>query len=158
MRHGAQTPCQAARTSTSKAQRAKRLDGTLAASLIGLPQQVTGPADDAYRSLAVRDLLRGESTRLPSGEDVARLLGVEAMTGVQEWPDGTPLWFYILKEAEHFTGGDALGPVGGRIVAEVLIGLLRADPQSYLSLDPDWIPDLTAAGERFGMADLISLP
>jgi hypothetical protein len=79
--------------------------------LYGPPQQVTGPADDAYRSLAVRDLLRGESTRLPSGEDVARLLGVEAMTGAQmghEWPHGTPLWFYILKEAEHFTDGNAL--------------------------------------------------
>ncbi|NMO51653.1 peroxidase [Actinoplanes sp. TBRC 11911] len=139
------------------AQRAKRLDGTLAGSLIGLPQQVTGPADAAYRSLAVRDLLRGESTKLPSGEAVARLLGVEAMTGAQmghEWPHGTPLWFYILKEAEHFTDGDALGPVGGRIVAEVLIGLLRADPQSYLSLEPGWTPEL---GGQFGMADLIAL-
>jgi len=143
------------------AQRAKRLDGRLAASLIGLPEQVTGVVDTAaYRSLAVRDLLRGESTRLPSGEAVARLVGAEPLAAgdlERSWPGGTPLWFYVLKEAEHRGGGDRLGPVGGRIVAEVLIGLLRADPASYLSLEPDWQPTLPAAGSGFGLADLLTL-
>ncbi|MCY1139030.1 peroxidase [Actinoplanes sp. Pm04-4] len=134
------------------AQRAKRLDGTLAASLIGLPHQVTGDVDTgAYRSLAVRDLLRGETTQLPSGEAVARLMGVPPLE-LADWPDGTPLWFYILKEAEN---GDRLGPVGGRIVAEVLLGLLRADPASYLSLEPDWQPLLPARESSFGLADLL---
>jgi hypothetical protein len=143
------------------AQRAKRLDGRLATSLIELPEQVTGQVDvAAYHSLAVRDLLRGETTGLPSGEAVARLLDVPPLTAEeveQSWPSGTPLWFYILKEAEHRGAGDRLGPVGGRIVAEVLIGLLRADPASYLSLEPDWKPTLDAAGSRFGMADLLTL-
>lgn len=143
------------------AQRAKRLDGRLAASLIGLPEQLTGAVDTAtYSSLAVRDLLRGESTELPSGEAVARLLDVTPLTAdelEQTWPHGTPLWFYVLKEAEHRGGGDRLGPVGGRIVAEVLIGLLRADPASYLALEPDWEPTLPAAGPDFGLADLITL-
>ena len=49
------------------------------------------------------------------------------------------------------------GPVGGLIVAEVLVGLLRADPTSYLSLEPDWQPDLPAAGPGFGLADLLTL-
>jgi hypothetical protein len=143
------------------AQRAKRLDGRLAASLIGLPEQVTGAVDaPAYRSLAVRDLLRGRTTELPSGEAVARLLGVEPLaddeTG-RSWPHGTPLWFYVLKEAELRGGGDRLGPVGGRIVAEVLIGLLRADPASQLSLDPSWTPTLPAAGPGFALADLLTL-
>jgi hypothetical protein len=141
------------------AQRAKRLDGRLAASLIGLPEQVTGAVDTAaYRSLAVRDLLRGETTRLPSGEAVARLVGAAPLTDDElgkAWPHGTPLWFYILEEAEHRGGGDRLGPVGGRIVAEVLIGLLRADPASYLSLEPGWEPTLAAAGPRFGLTDLL---
>jgi hypothetical protein len=54
------------------AQRAKRLDGRLAASLIGLPGQITGAVDTAaYRSVAVRDLLRGGTAGLPSGEAVA---------------------------------------------------------------------------------------
>lgn len=137
------------------AQRAKRLDGRLAASLIGLPEQVTGAVDTAaYRSLAVRDLLRGDTTGLPSGEEVAELLGVPALT-VDNWADGTPLWFYILKESEHLGDGDRLGPVGGRIVAEVLIGLLRADPAGYLSVEPDWQPTLPAVGPTFELTDLL---
>ena len=143
------------------AQRAKRLDGQLAASLIALPEQVTGAVDTpAYHSLAVRDLLRGETTGLPSGEAVALLVGATPLTpGELEhtWPHGTPLWFYILKEAEHRGGGDRLGPVGGQIVTEVLIGLLRADPASYLCLEPDWQPTLPAAGPGYGLADLITL-
>jgi hypothetical protein len=142
------------------AQRAKRLDGRLAASLIGLPTQVTGVVDTAaYSSLAVRDLLRGETTGLPSGEAIAELIGAPPLTADEleiSWPDGTPLWFYILKEAEYHGGGDRLGPVGGRIVTEVLIGLLRADPASYLSMDPGWQPDLAAAGVHFGLADLLA--
>lgn len=106
-----------------------------------------------------RDLLRGQTTRLPSGEAIARLLGAVPLTTDelgQNWPHGTPLWFYILTEAEHRGDGDRLGPVGGRIVAEVLIGLLRADPASYLSLEPDWEPELPAAGSGFGLADLLT--
>ncbi|BCJ47513.1 ovoperoxidase [Actinoplanes ianthinogenes] len=134
------------------AQRAKRLDGRLAAGLIGLPAQVTG---GAYHSLAARDLLRGETTGLSSGEAVAAVIGAQPLSADElgyDWPHGTPLWFYILKEAEHRGGGDRLGPVGGRIVAEVLIGLLRADPVSYLSLEPDWTPTLAAP---FGVTDLL---
>ncbi|WP_198681954.1 peroxidase family protein [Kribbella rubisoli] len=138
-----------------RAQRAKRLDGRLAASLIGLPERITGAVDEsAYRSLAVRDLLRGDTTGLPSGEQVAELLGVPPLTE-DTWAGGTPLWFYILKESEHLGNGNRLGPVGGRIVAEVLIGLLRADPASYLSLEPDWQPILPAAGDPFGLTDLL---
>ena len=142
------------------AQRAKRLDGRLAASLIGLPTALTGAVDtDSYRSLAVRDLLRGETTQLPSGEAVARVLQVEPLDPDQlgaDWPHGTPLWFYILKEAEHLGDrGDRLGPVGGRIVAEVLLGLLRADPASFLSLEPDWRPLMPARGDSFDLADLL---
>ena len=50
------------------------------------------------------------------------------------------LWFYILKEAEVLGGGRQLGPVGGRIVAEVLVGLLKRDLNSYLSMQPTWKP------------------
>jgi len=49
------------------------------------------------------------------------------------------LWSYLLKEAEARGAGNQLGPVGGRIVAEVPLGLLRADGP----------PDL-AAPEAFG--------
>ena len=49
----------------------------------------------------------------------------------------TPLWFYILLEAEVIAGGEHLGPVGGRIVAEVIVGLIKGDRQSYLRQAPD---------------------
>jgi hypothetical protein len=40
------------------------------------------------------------------------------------------------------TDGQHLGPVGGRIVAEVFIGLLQTDPHSYISARPSWQPEL----------------
>ncbi|NUP47234.1 MAG: peroxidase, partial [Catenulispora sp.] len=112
----------------------------------------------AHSSLAVRDLLRGESTGLPSGEAIAKLFGEPPLSAAEldhAWSDGTPLWFYILKEAQHRGDGDRLGPVGGRIVAEVLIGLLRADPAGYPAREPWWTPTLPAAGPVFGLADLL---
>ena len=57
-----------------------------------------------------------------------------------KWHGETPLWFYILKEAELVGEGRTLGPVGGRIVAEVLVGLLQKDLNSYLYLKPTWKP------------------
>ncbi len=55
--------------------------------------------------------------------------------------------------------GDRLGPVGGRIVGEVLIGIIAADPESFRSVDPSWKPTLPSheAG-RFGIADLLVPP
>jgi hypothetical protein len=142
------------------AQRAKRIDGTLPASLIRLPRQITGDVEvDAYHSLAVRDLLRGTATSLPSGESVAGAMGISPLTADQVgpgWAAGTPLWFYILKEALACGDGDRLGPVGGRIVAEVLVGLLRADPDSYLIAEPSWTPTLPGRdAASFGVTDLL---
>jgi hypothetical protein len=45
--------------------------------------------------------------------------------------------------------------VGGRIVAEVLIGIVDADPASYRSRQPDWTPPLPARGERFELSDML---
>ena len=67
----------------------------------------------------------------------------------------TPLWYYVLCEART-TGGDRgkhLGPVGGRIVSEVILGLLASDPTSYVN-KPGWTPDLVPGGD-FKMTDLI---
>jgi hypothetical protein len=67
----------------------------------------------------------------------------------------TPLWLYILKEAEVLHGGDRLGPVGGRIVGEVLVGMIDADPASFRSAEPDWTPTLPARDGAFGLADIL---
>ena len=148
------------------AQRARRMDGRLARYLIRLPQALTGVAPDDYGSLAVRDLQRGQGVGLPSGEAVAGHLGVEPLTAGEVglagsgWRQETPLWFYVLKEAEHRGDGRRLGPVGGRIVGEVLVGIVDADGESYRAVDPAWRPTLPAAfpGDRdgFGAADLLA--
>jgi hypothetical protein len=146
------------------AQRAKRIDGRLAASLIQLPQAVTGVGSgDDYGSLAVRDLQRGQGVGLASGEALSRRLGVEPLTpeevglGTSGWGQETPLWFYLLKEAEHRGGGERLGPVGGRLVGEVLVGIVDADGESYRAAGPSWRPTLPAAQPgRFGLADLLA--
>jgi hypothetical protein len=144
-----------------RAQRAKPIDGRLPRSLIQLPVALTGEVDDAYRSLATRDLERGQGTGLPSGEAVARLIGTDVL-GEGElnlrrhgWTSETPLWLYILLESSARHDGDRLGEVGGRIVAEVLHGVIAADPESYLALEPMWAPTLPARGERFRLADLL---
>ena len=103
-----------------------------------------------YASLANRDLQRGQAVGLASGEAVARRLGVPALSAEQVglaehgWAGETPLWFYILKEAEVLHDGDRLGPVGGRIVGEVLVGIIDGDPESFRSVDPGWSPTLPA--------------
>jgi len=60
-----------------------------------------------------------------------------------------PLWLYILIEAGEigqekapgtFIKGEGLGPVGGRIVAETLIGLQELDSHAYLGSDRSWSP------------------
>ena len=136
------------------------MDGSLPASQIGLPHQIAGTvADVAYRWLAVRDLLRGHATALPSGEAIAAAMHETPLSRDEigrGWPGGTPLWFYLLEEAQHRGDGDRLGPVGARIVTEVLIGLLRADPGSYLTASPRWRPTLPAAGDTFTLADLLA--
>jgi len=144
------------------AQRAKPMDGVLPRSLIELPTAITGAVgDDAYRSLATRDLERGQGTGLPSGEAVARLFGAEPLSEDEldlarhGWEGETPLWLYVLRESSARHGGDRLGAVGGRIVAEVLHGVILADPESYLALDPAWTPTLPARGSRFGIADIL---
>jgi hypothetical protein len=68
----------------------------------------------------------------------------------------TPLWSYILREAELRADGLTLGKVGGRIVAEVLIGLLQSDPSSYLVQKRAWTPTLTSAGSSFRMKDFLT--
>jgi hypothetical protein len=143
-------------------QASKRIDTILAHALIDLPTSVVGETETAQEhSLAYRDLVRGEALDLPSGEAISREMGVESLSASEVglynlgWKSETPLWFYILKEAEVRNRGEWLGDVGGRIVAEVLLGLIDGDPSSYRSAETEWKPVLpgTQAG-HFTMADL----
>jgi hypothetical protein len=145
------------------AQRAKKLDGRLCSSIMHLPQVLTGDVEvEAFHSLGARDLQRGHAVGLPSGEAIARHIGATPLTreqtalGAMGWDQETPLWFYVLKESEVQRNGDRLGEVGGRIVGEVLVGLLDHDPGSFRASWPDWRPELPSrVAGKFTMADLL---
>jgi hypothetical protein len=145
------------------AQRAKKIDGRLCGAIMHLPLALTGDVEiEAWHSLAARDLQRGHALGLPSGEAIARHMGATPLTPGQTgldrmgWRRETPLWYYILKEAEVQGSGDRLGEVGGRIVGEVLVGLLDHDPSSFRASRPDWRPELPSrVVGTFTMADLL---
>jgi hypothetical protein len=129
------------------ADRAKKIDGRLVGALIALPVAIVGDSEVAeFHSLAVRDLERGQNVGLPSGETVACHMGERPLTTdevgarVAGWHGETPLWYYILREADVRCGGNLLGPVGGRIVGEVLVGLLDLDLASVRHAPDDWKP------------------
>lgn len=105
---------------------------------------------------------------LPSGQDLATAIGATPLipsdfersvesdvVAAHGFDRRTPLWFYILKEAQTHADGERLGEVGGRILAEALIGLLEGDPDSFLVAQPDWTRTLPVATQgTFTMADL----
>jgi len=136
-----------------------RIDTSIARPLFDVPDGVDVP------ELPRRNLQRGNKLGLPSGEFVARRMGEDELSdeklhldmfdaGIQEeLREGTPLWYYVLCETPD---GEHLGPVGGRIVAEVLVGLLAADDNSYLKQKPCWRPTLGTGGD-FTMADLVRI-
>ncbi|MGC4099980.1 peroxidase family protein [Ferruginibacter sp.] len=165
--------------SPERIQPAYKIDTSLVNPLANLPASVGGNIP----SLPFRNLLRGLRMGLPCGQDVACKMNVtpipdknlkvgkatEGDTATNKsivdidpsFKGKAPLWFYILAEAQQqFKKNNTpirLGEVGGRIVGEVLIGLLLNDSHSYLSMAPCWQPrhDLLLNG-KFSIAALIA--
>jgi hypothetical protein len=171
-----------------KAQQAYRIDTSLVNPLGDLPPQiVSGPP----KSLALRNLRRGRTFSLPTGQQVARALDEEPIPDhkllikkvtaedrdklkpladiAEGFAGHAPLWAYILSEAqvsywdkvERGASPDStamkLGPVGGRIVADVFAALLRGDPTSYLNQGATFTPiPCFAPNGKFGLAELIN--
>jgi hypothetical protein len=143
-------------------QSSQLINTTIAGPLWRLPE--------SGESLPLRTLQRGRAMGLASGQEIAAAMEESPLAeGELRLSDAvpvyarrvlerkTPLWFYILREAETATHGKHLGPVGGRIVAEVLVGLLEGDPTSYIRQDPGWQPKLLRPDGRFRMADLVEI-
>ena len=170
----------APRLGKDRLQPAYKIDSSLVDPLGTLPPAVvsSGP-----KSLAERNLLRGLSMGLPSGQAVAATLGIDPIPDKQlrvgkatkedananplltdispAFRNNAPLWYYILAEAQQqFDGNDEtpihMGPVGGHIVGEVFVGLMMADSHSFLRQNPLFRPfdEFTNKGE-FGMAELL---
>ena len=136
----------------STPQPSQRIDTRVAEPLRKLPPAI----DRARRSLALLNLLRGRSLGLPSGQAVAGAMGTSVPDARLGLSGETPLWFWLLREADVLAEGRRLGPTAGRIVAEVLVGMLRGDPASFLRLAPGWKPELPSAQtDQFDMVDLL---
>jgi hypothetical protein len=145
----------------------KRIDTRLSSPLFNLPLQ-TIPDGSPPTALPQRNFLRHLTFGLPSGQAIAKRIGAPALSKTDlvelgsihpAFTISTPLWYYILKEAELLTEGRQLGPVGGRIIGEVFIGILQTDPYSYLNVQSDWVPTLpTRTGYPFDfkMIDFLS--
>jgi hypothetical protein len=164
----------------AKSNRARRIDTRIANPLRHLPQQTIGPppvpADDPTRDLAFRNLTRAKMVRLGTGQQMAAFLrtkGVAVTTLTKaQLRDGnngatldtltatqrdallahTPLWFYILREAELNNG--KLKGVGARIVAETFHRAMEGSEFSIVR-DPGFQPSLGPNNRTFRMVDLL---
>ncbi|MEA2825817.1 MAG: hypothetical protein QOG43_256 [Actinomycetota bacterium] len=144
---------------------ARKIDTRIVPPITQMVNEGTGSAiqDDAgkpirelLRHLGQRNLVRGYLLSIPTGQAVAAELGVvplsedelqqgntpevNAALAQGGFLEHTPLWYYVLKEAEVRANGNSLGEVGSRIVCETLIGVLRNDPDSYLNQPTGWDP------------------
>jgi hypothetical protein len=148
--------------------RNKLIDTKISTPLFNLPL-ATIASGDPPTALPQRNLLRHVTWLLPSGQSIARGLAVPALSKDdlrelrqfgKNLDESTPLWYYVLKEAHVMANGLTLGPVGGRIVGEVFIGLLQLDRDSYFS-ERGWRPTLPTRSGRvtgdFKMVDFLAL-
>ena len=133
----------------------RAIDTKISQSLFQLP--IPGAEGGGDNVLAFRNLLRAKFYDMPSFESVAKAMGVPPLvdpaTGLKVdpvFPDGTPLWFGILREAELTSGGAELGPVGGGIVAEVFVDVLRQDNNKSINQKKPDLPDVSGGDFRIG--------
>jgi hypothetical protein len=164
----------------SKFNRAKNIDTHLVDPLRNLPPQSFGgsgiPFNDVRRNLAFRNLIRAKMVKLATGQQMATFMksrgvnltkltkaqirdgknGIEldTLTPAQRAAllKDTPLWFYILREAE--LNGGRLRWVGARIVAETFHRAMEGS-QASIVRDPAWRPTLGPNSTTFRMVDLL---
>ena len=161
---------------------AMRIDTGLVNPLAQLPRgtfdgsPMPVPVTDTRRNLAFRNLVRAKMLRLATGQQMAKKLqdlGVDITPLTKQQilqgnngavldrltanertnlASNTPLWFYVLREAEVNRG--RLTGVGGRIVAEAFHRAMEGSRFSIVR-DPDWRPDLGPDDKTFRMVDLL---
>jgi len=148
----------------------KRIDTKISTALFRLPLPTISGPETTITALPQRNLLRHQTWSLPSGQAIAgalRAAGISAPSisapELGSYNVGldtnTPLWYYVLKEAEQLESGLRLGPVGSQIIGEVFIGLLQLDSTSFLRTNPSWrptIPRRDGSTGDFRMVDLLN--
>jgi hypothetical protein len=147
---------------------ARKIDSVLANGLESIPG-----GSGIMAVLASRNLRRGLALGLPSGQGAAAHFGVPPLTAAQlksglppaevallDANGGilltkTPLWYYVLREAMVQKGGESLGAVGGRIVAETFVRMLRRDGDSFVNVS-GFVPSLPSSTPgTFTIADML---
>jgi hypothetical protein len=147
---------------------ARKIDSVLANGLEAIPG-----GSGIMAVLASRNLRRGLAMGLPSGQGAATAFGIAPMTSAQLTAglpaaevailnangavllSKTPLWYYVLREAMVLKNGDQLGPVGGRIVAETFVRMLKRDAGSFMQVS-SFAPSLpSSAPGTFTIADML---
>jgi hypothetical protein len=165
----------------SKFNRAMRIDTRMVDPLQHLPPQTVGLPNnagfnDVRRNLAFRNLTRAKMVKLATGQQMANFLKNKGVTltkltkaQIRDGNNGadlsdltqaqrqavltnTPLWFYILREAE-LNGGKMSG-VGARIVAETFHRAMEGSDNSIVR-DPTFAPTLGPSSTKFRMVDLL---
>jgi hypothetical protein len=156
----------------SRFNRAMRIDTKLALPLRTLPKSDPAPKDN----LAFRNLARANMVKLATGQQMVTFLRSKGLTPtkltntqVRDGNNGatlgtltaaqrnalvanTPLWFYILREAEFNQG--KLKSVGSRIVAETFHRAMQGSTFSIVR-DPAFRPSLGPNNTTFRMVDLL---
>lgn len=123
-----------------------------------------------WGGVTYRDLARGFDMGLPNGQALAGAFHVTPLTRedlragfansyldddeVEVLVRDTPLFYYLLREAELQHGGERLGQLGSCLVAEVIFGILAAQPSPAATLPSLDVARLAAA--VFG--DISALP
>ncbi len=136
---------------------ARPTDSSLADGLDLLDSKI-----DALKILPVRNLRRSYVLNIPTAQSVQAEVDVVPLSDKElrgfgggllaelGYLEHTPLWLYILLEAELRAGGKNLGPMGSTLVAEVLIGLLFEDRNSILhrasGKGASWVPSDAGLG------------
>jgi hypothetical protein len=163
-----------------KSNRAMRIDTLLVNPLKALPPgsfgEVSPPADPIVANLAFRNLARAKMVKLASGQQMVAFLkskgvNVTALTKAQlrdgdggaslsnltndqrsQFLENTPLWFYVLREAE--LNGGRLKGVGARIVAETFHRAMEGSRNSIVR-DTAFRPRFGPDDHTFDMRDLL---
>ncbi len=143
---------------------AKKVDTTISSSLGFLGNNISYERE---HSLPAKDLFRTRALGLASGQVVsAKISGQQSLKPDQisgllpenlknVFAENTPLWFYLLAEAEINENGEILGEIGSRIVAETFVGLLKIDKFSILNNEFTPDKDLTNEQGIFGMPEML---
>jgi Animal haem peroxidase len=122
----------------------RRVDTLISSSLFVLP--IPGAEAAGSNVLAFRNMLRAKFYGMPSGQAIAAREGLSVLTPAQldlgpGMETGTPLWFYVLAEAELTQDGQRLGVLGSRLNAAAFAAVLFRDKAAYVNdnrfrLDP----------------------